>query len=177
MIKIADNPQEVTFSADELIVTKTNLQGKITYANRTFMRVANFAESHLLGYDHNIIRHPEMPRGVFYGLWKTLKEKHEFFGFVKNLTSDGHYYWVFANITPDYVGKDVVGYYSVRRQAPKVAVETINQIYKEMLDREKTFSRQEAPQASWNWMLQAVYERTGKEYEELVLELYQSNIK
>ena len=116
MIKVADSPKEITFERDELIISKTDRNSNITYANRTFMRVCNFSEDKLLGKPHNMIRHPDMPKGVFYGLWKTLKTNSEFFGFIKNMTADGNYYWVFAHITPDYIDSDVVGFFSVRRR-------------------------------------------------------------
>ncbi|MFC7002316.1 PAS domain-containing protein [Pseudobowmanella zhangzhouensis] len=119
MIKVAPNSREITFDRQELIVSKTDLRGKLTYANRVFMRVSNFSEADLLGKDHSIIRHPDMPRGVFYGLWKALKSGQEFFGFVKNITSDGHYYWVFANITPDVVNGEKVGFFPCDAQHRK----------------------------------------------------------
>ena len=103
--------KEITFSDNILIVSKTDLRGNITYANRHFMRISNFPEAALLGKPHNIIRHSDMPRGVYYAMWKTLKAKQEFFGFVKNLTADGDYYWVFANVTPDVVDGKVEGFF------------------------------------------------------------------
>lgn len=165
--------QEVTFGRNELIITKTDLQGNITYVNRVFMRVANYSESDLLTRPHNIIRHADMPRGVFHGLWGALKQNKEFFGFVKNATSDGNYYWVFANITPDFVDGKIVGYFSVRRQAPPEAVKRMIPIYHQMLEMEKTKQRGEAPQASWNWMIKHVADKFGQGYEETVIRLYQ----
>src|SRR5512142_16962 len=77
---------EVQVPKGEFIVSKTDPTGRITYVNRTFMQVANFREADLLGRQHNIIRHPDMPRGVFKLLSDTLKGGSEFFGFVKNMT-------------------------------------------------------------------------------------------
>ena len=175
MIKVAPNSREITFDRQELIVSKTDLRGKLTYANRVFMRVSNFSEAELLGKDHSIIRHPDMPRGVFYGLWKALKSGNEFFGFVKNITSDGHYYWVFANITPDVVNGEKVGFFSVRRTAPKAALQVIEDIYRQMREKERGLPPAQAPEASWNWMLQHVIDSKKMSYEQFVIELYQQH--
>lgn len=176
MIAVAANPVEKTFSDHELIVSKTDLKGKITYANRTFMKICNMSEKQLLGEPHNIIRHPDMPRGVFYAMWRALKSHQEFFGFVKNITADGNFYWVFANITPDYVDDKMVGFYSVRRQAPKVAIKQLEQIYAQMIQLEKGKAENEAPKASWDWLTQQIKSQHQMSYEEFVLNLYQNNV-
>ena len=122
---IVPNNHEKKLGDNDFIVSKTDTTGKITYANRIFMEIAGYPESELLGVQHNIIRHPDMPRGVFRFMWDTLKKGDEFFGFAKNLCADGGFYWVFANITPDYDknGK-LQGYYSVRRKPPQSALDT-----------------------------------------------------
>lgn len=100
--KITPTRSEVRLADDEFIVSKTDPKGRITYANRTFMKISGFAEPELLGIQHNVVRHPDMPRAVFKLLWETLERGEEFFGYVKNLCRDGSFYWVLANITPDY---------------------------------------------------------------------------
>lgn len=164
--------KEISFEPNELIVTKTNLEGKITYANRTFMRIANYSELELLGKDHNLIRHPSMPKGVFYGLWKTLKSGEEFFGFVKNGTADGNYYWVFANITPDHLNDQVIGYYSVRRFAPKAAVHEIETLYQKMREIEQSAGNKQSGESSWQWLEDQTQREHQMGYEEYVLSLY-----
>ncbi len=72
--QIIPTQTEVRLAYDELIISKTDLSGRITYANKVFMRISDFSEEDLLGQPHNIIRHPDMPRGVFWGLWNTLKQ-------------------------------------------------------------------------------------------------------
>jgi len=167
--------KEITFKTSELIISKTDLQGKLTYANRTFMRVANYSELDLLGQNHNIIRHPSMPRGVFYGLWSTLKSGREFFGFIKNYTYDKDYYWVFANVTPDVVNGKITGYYSVRRFPPKQAIANIEKIYLQMLEQEKTVDRSQASEFSWNWLMDTILNEHQQSYEEFVLSLYKQH--
>lgn len=176
MTKPASSPVEVTFAPDELIVSKTDLKGNITYANRVFMKVCNLSEPQLLNHPHNLIRHPDMPKGVFYGLWKALKSGNEFFGFVKNMTSDGHFYWVFANITPDYLDDKAIGYYSVRRNAPKKSVNTIESIYAQMREIERTQSSKEAGKASWEWLEKHIKTHHNMSYEQSIISLYQDNI-
>src|SRR5689334_2578922 len=91
---------ERTFGADEIIVTKTDPRGVITYANEVFLRVSALTEAEAAGQPHSIIRHPDMPRAVFKLLWDTLGERQEIFAYVKNLAADGAHYWVFAHVTP-----------------------------------------------------------------------------
>jgi PAS domain S-box-containing protein len=80
---------EKKLAEEDFIVSKTDISGRITYANRIFMHIAGYSERDLLGIQHNIIRHPDMPRGVFRFMWNTLKAGDEFFGFAKNLCADG----------------------------------------------------------------------------------------
>ncbi len=89
--------QEVRLQENDLIVSKTDMKGHITYVNRTFMRISNYAEHEVMGKQHNVVRHPDVPRGVYRLMWDTLKAGNEFFGVLKNLTADGHFYWVLAN--------------------------------------------------------------------------------
>ncbi|WP_406664658.1 PAS domain-containing protein [Gallaecimonas sp. GXIMD1310] len=167
---------EVSFGAEELIISKTDLKGNITYANRIFMRVSNFAESELLGKPHNIIRHPDMPKGVFYGLWKTLKAGDEFFGFVKNYTADKNYYWVFANVTPDKVDNKPIGYFSVRRNAPRMALDYVQTLYSKMLEIERSAAKSEAAKKSWMWLEEELLKSKGLSYDKAMLCLYLSHL-
>ena len=115
--------RERKLRVEDFIVSKTDPSGRITYCNRVFMEIAGYAESELLGQQHNIIRHPDMPRVVFHLLWQTLSNGREFFGYIKNLCKDGSYYWVFANLTPTFdAGGRIVGYYSVRRRPTAQAI-------------------------------------------------------
>lgn len=169
--KITPQNKEVRLGNDEFIVSKTDLKGIITYTNRVFMQVAGYSESDLLGIQHNIVRHPDMPRGVFKFLWQTLAQEQEFFGYVKNLCKDGAYYWVLANITPDYDDKGVLkGYYSVRRQPSRKAIETLTPIYAEMLALENTVPASQAADRSIALLNQKLDE-LGLSYFELVMSL------
>lgn len=139
-----DAPKNITNSEkklgdDDFIVSKTDLKGKIIYCNEIFAKMAGYPPTDLIGANHNLIRHPDMPRLAFKVLWDLVKDKKEFFGFVKNLCADGGYYWVLAYITPDLdpSGK-IVSYTSIRRKAPQSAIDTIVPIYKQLLDAERS---------------------------------------
>ncbi len=175
-LNVTPTQHEKKLGANDFIVTKTDISGKITYANRIFMDICGLPESKLLTVPHNIIRHPDMPRGVFRFMWDTLKAGDEFFGFAKNLCADGSFYWVFANITPDYdKNNKLTGYYSVRRQPPQSALAILMPVYKEMLAIEKQASAQEGPKKSINYLVDVVKSTGAKDYNSLVLSLYKPN--
>lgn len=139
MKKIIPNTNEQLMSQDDFIVSKTDLKGNITYCNEIFMKFAQLKEKDLLGKPHNIIRHPDMPRIVFKLLWSRIKNQEEIFAYVKNLASDGSYYWVYANITASVdANNKTIGYYSVRRKPKNSALETIKSLYNELLQKEKS---------------------------------------
>jgi len=175
-LSITPTNHEKKLGANDFIVSKTDTSGRITYSNRIFMEICGFPESDLLGVQHNIIRHPDMPRGVFQFMWDTLKSGEEFFGFAKNLCADGSFYWVFANITPDYdkEGK-LKGYYSVRRNPPESAINILAPIYKEMLAIERQSSIKEAPFKSLAYLVDTVNSTGAVNYNNLVLNLYKPN--
>lgn len=142
---------ELFFKEDEVIVSKTDLTGKLTYGNRVFYRLAGLSEKECLGKQHNIIRHPDMPRSVFELLWRNLKNEKEVFAYVNNLSKNGDNYWVFAHVTPstDKNGK-IVGYHSNRR-VPKRSVldEHIIPLYNELkMIEEKSTSPKDGLQKS-----------------------------
>lgn len=165
--------EEIKLDKEEFIVSKTDTKGVITYTNRVFMRISGYAEDQLVNQPHHIIRHPDMPRGVFKLLWDHLKRKREFFGYVKNLCVDGRYYWVLANITPDYDAQQRLrGFYSVRRQPTTKAIATIEPIYREMLSIERGLSGRQACDASLAYLDQQLA-ALGMAYEAFVLSLTQ----
>jgi len=165
--------EEICMAEDEFIVSKTDLKGYTTYVNRTFMEMALMNEDQLLGFNHNVIRHPDMPKGVFKFLWMTIKKEREFFGFVKNLRSDGRFYWVFANITPEYneSGK-LSGYLSVRRTPPTSAIAVIKPIYQQMLQIEKSASSDKIAEEKSIAFLQQQLDNLNVKYQDLVINLF-----
>ena len=107
--------EEVRFNQDEELVSVTDTRGVITYANPIFCHVAGYTEQELVGKNHNIVRHPDMPKEAFADLWTKLKAKQAWRGAVKNRCKDGRYYWVDAFVTPVYEKGQLTGYQSVRR--------------------------------------------------------------
>lgn len=136
--QITPTQVERVMRENDFIVSKTDLTGRITYGNKIFIEFSGYDEEELLGTQHNIIRHPDMPRAVFKLLWDTLKQEQEVCAYVKNMAKDGSHYWVFANVTPSYdlAGK-VIGYYSVRRKPREDVVKVIAQLYKKMREIER----------------------------------------
>ena len=93
---------ERTFAPTDIIVTKTDLKGIITYANQVFLDVAGITEAQAIGAPHSIIRHPDMPRAVFALLWSRLQAGKEIFAYVLNMAATGDHYWVHAHVTPTF---------------------------------------------------------------------------
>jgi len=125
--------QERLLGRDEIIVSKTDLAGRITYANRVFQRISGYSEAELLGAPHSLVRHPDMPRGVFQLLWDTIEAGEEIFAYVINRAKNGDHYWVLAHVTPtlDAHGQ-TVGYHSNRRAPAPGAVAAVWPIYREL---------------------------------------------
>ena len=130
---------EKFLSDDSLIVTKTDLKGVITYANREFVEISGFSEEELLGEPHNIVRHPDMPPEAFKDLWETLKQGRPWTGLVKNRCKNGDFYWVLANVAPIVENGQVTGYLSVRRKATNEAIAAHEATYR--MFREKRQGR------------------------------------
>jgi len=98
----------------ELIISRTDLKGNITYVNETFALISGYSAEELIGQPHNIVRHPDMPKSVYKDLWETLKKGENWQGFVKNKRKDNGYYWVHAEISGVYKDGELVEYKSLR---------------------------------------------------------------
>jgi aerotaxis receptor len=109
--------EEVDFSANEQLVSTTDMRGVITYANDNFCRVAGYSPAEMIGQHHNMVRHPDMPKAAFADLWGKLKQGKPWRGMVKNRCKDGRYYWVDAYVTPIFEQGKISGYQSVRSRA------------------------------------------------------------
>ncbi len=158
---------EKKLGEDDFIVSKTDVSGKIIYCNEIFMKMAGYSASDLIGSNHNLIRHPDMPRIAFKVAWDLIKEKKEFFGFVKNLSSDGGFYWVFAYITADIDENGrIISYTSFRRKPPQSAIDAIAPVYKLLLDAEKSGGMDASLKLLGDFL-----EENNTSYEELVMNL------
>lgn len=122
---------------DELIVSRTDLSGKITYANETFAKISGYEIDELIGMPHNIVRHPDMPRSVFKELWETLAQEKMWKGYVKNLRKDGGYYWVYAEVSGVYKDGVLVEYKSLRTPISQDVKEEMQRLYDEKKRKEE----------------------------------------
>ena len=163
---------ERTFGENELIVSKTDPRGVLTYVNEVFLRVSALSEGQALGRPHNLIRHPDMPRAVFQLLWDTIQDRREIFAYVLNLAADGAHYWVFAHVTPSFdVSGRLVGYHSNRRSPAAAAVRTIREVYAGMLAAERGHARTPDAVAAGTAALQRMLDEGGRTYDELIWEI------
>jgi aerotaxis receptor len=105
---------ETEVPEDELIISRTDLSGKITYANETFCEISGYTQEELIGKSHNIVRHPDMPKAAFEDLWQTLKAQKQWKGIVKNMRKDKGFYWVEALVSGVYKNGELVEYKSLR---------------------------------------------------------------
>lgn len=99
---------------DEVIISRTDLDGNITHANEIFCEISGYELEDVIGKPHNVLRHPDMPKSVFAKLWDTLKKEEQWSGTVKNLRKDGGFYWVNAIVSGVYKDGVLIGYKSLR---------------------------------------------------------------
>ena len=123
--------QEYILKSDDFLVSQTDEKGVILFANDDFCKIAGYSLEELVGQNHNIVRHRDMPRAAFKSLWDTVKQNREWNGFVKNSTKNGGYYWVYATVYPmfDEV-KNIKTYMSCRRKPSKQEIEDAQKLYK-----------------------------------------------
>ena len=170
-----DAPKNITnnekvMDENDFIVSKTDTKGLITYCNQIFIDMSGYTKDELIGSNHNLIRHPDMPAVAFELAWDLIKSGKEFFGFVKNLKKDGGYYWVFAYITADYDQKGtIIGYSSFRRKPTKAAIDAIKPVYKLLIEEEKKGGTKAS-----GALLGAFLEQHGTTYNDLVTNLQKS---
>ena len=168
----ADAPKNISNKENELnendfIVSKTDTSGKIIYCNEIFTKMSGYPASSLIGANHNLIRHPDMPRIAFKIAWDLIKDSKEFFGFVKNLSADGSSYWVFAYMTADLDSNGkIISYTSVRRKASQSALNHIIPIYKQLVDAEKRGALEASKK-----LLDEILQKNKKNYNQFILDL------
>ncbi|GGO15224.1 transcriptional regulator [Iodidimonas muriae] len=130
---------ERVLAQGDIIVSKTDTKGRIQYANRTFLSIADYEERDVLEKPHNIIRHPDMPRTIFKVLWDRIRSGNELFTYIKNGTKNGDYYWVLAHVTPTFDSNgQIIGYHSNRRAPNRPVIAEMEQLYREISKRESS---------------------------------------
>ncbi len=161
------------FEDDEIIVSKTDLKGRISYANNVFLRLAGMSEKETLGQPHSCIRNPTMPRCIFKLLWDTIQDGREIFAYVVNRSKNGDHYWVLAHVTPSRDGSgNVIGYHSNRRVADRrILDDTIIPLYKTLLEEERKHTNsKDGLEASYN-MINDLLKGSGVAYDEFIFSL------
>jgi len=120
---------ERSFPDNIPLVSTTDLKGKITFVNDAFVQISGFTREELMGMDHNMVRHPDVPPPVFADMWRTLQSNKPWMGVIKNRCKNGDYYWVNAFVTPILDNGQVIGYQSVRSKPNLNLVERTKGIY------------------------------------------------
>ncbi len=153
----------------DLIFSRTDPKGRITYANNIFVEFSGYTEAELIGSQHNIVRHPDMPRGIFKLLWDKIQNKQECCAYVKNMSKDGSFYWVFATVTPSYdENGNLKGYTSWREKPKSSGMQTASELYAAMLKAEIKAGSVNAIEASGK-ILNDALQGTGMSYDEYVM--------
>ncbi len=166
---VAPTGVERRLADDDIIVSKTDPRGWITYVNRTFLSIADYTESDVLHQPHKVIRHPDMPRTIFKLLWSEISQGREVFAYVKNMARNGDHYWVFAHVTPtfDSAGR-IVGYHSNRRAPDRAAIEDISGLYRELCAIEAGAGDRKAGLAAGMQALEEKLAARGLDYDRFV---------
>ncbi len=159
--------KEIKLNAKRFIVSKTDTRGKILYGNDYFTEISGYKESELVGSPHNILRHPDMPKAIFYLMWEYLKNGRNIMAVVKNLAKNGDHYWVVTDfdIKRDNSG-NIRNYIAFRQAAPKQVVKEIEPLYELLLKIEKEHDMD----ASIEY-LQGYLEERNKSYDQFIEEL------
>ena len=124
--------QETKLQEDTFLVSETDAQGIIRFANDDFCHIAGYSLDELVNKPHSMVRHPDMPKAAFKDLWDTVKNGKIWTGYVKNSTKSGGYYWVFATVYPFESCDGSQGYLSCRRKASESEITTHEKLYKQM---------------------------------------------
>ncbi|EDZ61839.1 protein containing PAS domain [Sulfurimonas gotlandica GD1] len=136
MDKVVPMDEEYIFEGS-MIISQTDLKGNITFANRKFCEVSGYKVDELIGSNHNIIRHPDMPKAAFAKMWSTIQGGQAWNGLVKNLRKDGLYYWVDSEIIPvRNDNEEIIGYIAARKVASRKDIEENKELYRKMLETE-----------------------------------------
>lgn len=135
--KVLLSEREVPYPDGRLIVSTTDTRGVITHCNASFVEMSGYSRDELIGAEHSILRHPDMPAIAFKGLWDDVQAGKIWHGYVKNLRRDGAYYWVYATVIPNVREGRVVGYTSVRRKPSRRKVEAAMKLYEQLLAEEQ----------------------------------------
>jgi len=132
---------ETEVPENQLIISRTDLSGVITYVNETFAHISGYEPEELIGKPHNVIRHPDMPKSAFKEMWETIQSGKTWRGYVKNLRKDRGYYWVYAEVSQVLKDGEVVEYKSIREPVPREKRIEMQRLYDRLRAEEEGSSR------------------------------------
>jgi aerotaxis receptor len=121
---------ELKLDKETMIVSETDAKGKVNYVNDVFCKYAEYSKDEVLGQPHNIVRHPDMPKVAFEGLWETIRRGETWNGIVKNLSKHGNYYWVNATVFTSTDKDGNLKYVSVRTKPTDKEVQDAEALYR-----------------------------------------------
>lgn len=164
--------KERSFPVSDVIVSKTDPKGILTYVNDVFIGISGYEEHELIGRPHSLIRHPHMPRCIFRLLWDTISSGNEIFAYVNNRCKNGDNYWVLAHVTPTFGPENrLVGYHSSRRSPRREALAVIKPLYQKLLEEEQHHGNSREALEAGSQLLQSIIEKTGRAYDQFILSL------
>lgn len=138
MSLLSSHEKERKLSSEDILVSKTDVGGRITYGNDTFIEVSGYSKEELVGQPHNIIRHPDMPKAIFYIMWQSIKKGQNIMAVVKNLTKDGKFYWVTTDFDIQRNRDGAIrNYIAFREPTPRKVIKEVEKLYEIILDIEK----------------------------------------
>lgn len=171
----APKNSEYQLSQTVFLLSKTDTKGIIKYGNPALFQASGYSERELLGANHNIFRHADVPRCIFKMMWNTLEVKQDFQAYLKNVRKDGAYYWTFADITPTLdVDQRITGFFAVQRAPKPESIRVISEFYKQLRSEEERIesgqsaNKQAAMDAS-QALLHSILHEKGLSYEEYII--------
>ena len=164
--------KEVDWNKSQVIISETDVYGRITNVNDVFCNVCGYSPEGMIGQPHSIIRHPDMPKLVFKLLWDNLKVGNNFIGVIKNLAKSGEYYWV---ITDFEMRRDATGnithYIARRKSVPKAVIENyVAPLYETLLKLEKVGGMELSSRFFKNYLA-----KQGKDYIDFIIDVMNEN--
>jgi PAS domain S-box-containing protein len=168
MAVVEPSGREYVLSEADIISTRTDERGVITFANPAFIRITGFSKEELIGRPHNMIRHPDVPRAVYFVLWEHIKKDRErFFAVTKNVCKSGDHYWTIGYFQPE-LSKDgeITGYRSTRHglHDEKLKAE-FDQLYRQVREEELKHPRPQQVEAGMEALTKALARKGFKDYE------------
>jgi len=163
--------KELELDTNRLLITKTDLNGKLIYCNQSFIEVSGFNEEQLFNQHFESIKHTDMPNGIFHLMWQTVRQKKEFNGYLKFRCHNGDSYWTFTNVTPFYnVTGSIAGYTYAMRQPNAAATMMFSMYYEQMKEQENGQSSDSSAKSSLKLLIDLL-SAMGDDYEASVFKL------